>query len=225
MVLTYFVAIPAGVMKAVKHGGVFDTLTSFALFFAFSIPGYIVGVILSLAFTKLYGGLPWFPHSGFTGPDFVTLSLAGKTLDIAWHTALPLAAMTAGSLAMMAMLMKNSLIENLGSDQVRTAIAKGVPFRRAVMGHAFRISLVPLATGFGNIIGALLTGSFLIEQVFEINGFGMSQLQLARGPRLPGVPHEPALRRLPAAPRQHPLRHLRGARRPAHPFRQIKGER
>jgi microcin C transport system permease protein len=73
----------------------------------------------------------------------------------------------------MAMLMKNSMMDNLGSDHVRTAVAKGVPFRRAVMGHAFRNSLVPLATGFGNIIGVLLTGNFIIEKAFDIDGFGM----------------------------------------------------
>jgi microcin C transport system permease protein len=170
VLLTYLVAIPLGVLKAVKHGGVLDTITSFALFFAFSIPGYIIGVLILFVFAfKLH----WFPHSGFTGPDFASLGPWAKTMDIVRHTALPLFAMTVGSLAMMAMLMKNSLIENLGSDPVRTAIAKGVPFRKAVMGHAFRISLVPLATGFGHIVGALLTGSFLIEKIFDINGFGM----------------------------------------------------
>ncbi len=170
VILTYFIAIPLGVVKAVKHGGVLDTISSFALFFAFSIPGYIIGVLTLFVFAfKLH----FFPHSGFTGSDFSTLGPWGRTMDVFRHTALPLFSMTAGSLAMMAMLMKNSLIENLGSDPVRTAIAKGVPFRRAVMGHAFRISLVPLATGFGHIVGALLTGSFLIERIFDINGFGL----------------------------------------------------
>lgn len=168
--LTYLIAIPLGVLKAVKHGGILDTITSFALFFAFSIPGYIIGVLTLFVFAF---NLHWFPHSGLTGPDFAGLGPWGKTMDLVRHTALPLFAMTVGSLAFMAMLMKNSLIENLGSDPVRTAIAKGVPFRRAVMGHAFRISLVPLATGFGHIIGALLTGSFLIERIFDINGFGL----------------------------------------------------
>lgn len=173
VLLTYFIAIPLGVLKAVKHGGILDTVTSFALFFAFSIPGYIIGIILMLGFTNLYGGLAWFPHSHFEAANFDSLSLLEKVVDRAKHTTLPLLAMTVGSLAMMSMLMKNSLIENLGSDPVRTAIAKGVPFRRAVMGHAFRISLVPLATGFGHIVGALLTGSFLVEKIFDINGFGL----------------------------------------------------
>lgn len=170
VLLTYLIAIPTGVMKAVKHGGVLDTITSFGLFFAFSIPGYIIGVLILFVFAFR---LKWFPHSGFTGTDFAALGPWGKTMDLVRHTALPLFAMTVGNLAMMAMLMKNSLIENLGSDPVRTAVAKGVGFRRAVMGHAFRISLVPLATGFGHIVGVLLTGSFLIERIFDINGFGL----------------------------------------------------
>lgn len=178
VLLTYFIAIPLGVVKAVKHGGIFDTISSFLLFFAFSIPGYIIGVLILFVFAfKLH----LLPHSGASGPEFATLGTWGKTVDIAKHTALPLFAMTVGNLAMMAMLMKNSLIENLGSDPVRTAIAKGVPFRKAVMGHAFRISLVPLATGFGHIVGVLLTGSFLIERIFDINGFGLLSFQALVG--------------------------------------------
>lgn len=170
LLITYLIAIPLGVRKAVKHGSLFDNLTSFGLFFAFSIPGYIIGVLLLQLFAHQ---LHWLPHSGFTGPGFDSLGFFGKVGDICRHTALPLLALTVGNLALMAMLMKNSMMDNLGSDHVRTAVAKGVPFRRAVMGHAFRNSLVPLATGFGNIIGVLLTGNFIIEKAFDIDGFGM----------------------------------------------------
>lgn len=169
MLFTYLLAIPLGVMKAVKHGSASDTATSFLLFFAYSIPGYVVGVLCLKLFAHTLG---WFPHTGFTGPDHDSLGFFGQLGDILAHTALPLFALTFGNLAMMTMLMKNSLLDNLGSDHVRTAVAKGVSFRRAVMGHAFRNSLVPLATGFGGIIGILLTGNFLVERIFDIDGFG-----------------------------------------------------
>ena len=70
----------------------------------------------------------------------------------------------AGSFAVTTLVMKNSLMDNLATDYVRTAIAKGMSFRRAVFRHAFRNSLVPIATSFGGNISLILAGSFLIER-------------------------------------------------------------
>jgi microcin C transport system permease protein len=64
-------------------------------------------------------------------------------------------------------------MDNLASDYVRTAISKGLPFRQAVFKHALRNSLIPIATSFGNNISIILSGSFLIETVFNINGMGL----------------------------------------------------
>jgi microcin C transport system permease protein len=69
--------------------------------------------------------------------------------------------------------LKNHLLDNLASDYVRTAIAKGVSFKKAVTKHAMRNSLIPIATTFGQNITLLVTGSFLVETVFDINGFGL----------------------------------------------------
>lgn len=66
-------------------------------------------------------------------------------------------------------------MDNLAADYVRTATAKGVPYTRAVFKHAFRNSLIPIATTFGGNIGILIAGSFLIEKIFDINGFGLMQ--------------------------------------------------
>jgi microcin C transport system permease protein len=78
-----------------------------------------------------------------------------------------------GSFATTTFIMKNSLMDHLSADYVRTAIAKGVPFKKAVFRHAFKNSLVPLATHFGNNISFLLAGSFLVEKVFDIDCFGL----------------------------------------------------
>ncbi|MCB1616957.1 MAG: ABC transporter permease, partial [Pseudomonadales bacterium] len=79
----------------------------------------------------------------------------------------------AGSFALMTFMMKNSMMDNLASDYVRTAMAKGLSFRQAVWKHAFRNSLIPVATSFGQNISLILTGSFLIETIFNIDGFGL----------------------------------------------------
>jgi microcin C transport system permease protein len=86
---------------------------------------------------------------------------------------LPLICYMVGAFAFTTMLVKNNLMDNLAADYVRTAIAKGASYRRAVLVHAMRNSLIPLATTLGHIVSIFVTGSMLIELIFEINGFGL----------------------------------------------------
>ena len=73
----------------------------------------------------------------------------------------------------MTFMSKTALRDNLSSDYVRTAIAKGLPFKRAVFRHALRNSLIPVATSFGQLVSVIISGSFLIEKIFNIDGFGL----------------------------------------------------
>ena len=77
----------------------------------------------------------------------------------------------------MTVLMKNSLLENLSADYVRTAFAKGLTQRQVIWGHALRNSLIPMAASFGNNISLVFTGSYLIETVFNIDGLGLLGFQ------------------------------------------------
>ena len=236
-ILSYSICIPLGVWKAVKHGSVFDTLSSVLVFIAYSIPGWTAGVLLLM----LFGGgtyLNWFPLGGFKSaaipkdsclyqfvepavyvkdipaeeankyedikallkksdasqitsrhpafasvpaekrtvvdnPSHKDLSVVGQIVDIAWHMFLPVFCYVLGSFASMTVLMKNSLMENLGQDYVRTAFAKGLSEKTVIFKHTLRNSLIPLATGLGHMLSIILAGSFLIEKVFNINGFGL----------------------------------------------------
>jgi microcin C transport system permease protein len=107
------------------------------------------------------------------GENFDSLGLAGKIWDVAHHAALPLVCYLIGNFAFMTMLMKNNLMDNLAADYVRTAIAKGATFKRAVLAHALRNSLIPVATTLGHVVSIFVAGSFLIELIFEINGYGL----------------------------------------------------
>ena len=89
------------------------------------------------------------------------------------HCILPMTCYMIGSFAGLTVLMKNSLMENLSQDYVRTAFAKGLNERSVIMYHAVRNSLIPLATGIGGMIGFFLAGSYLIERVFGIDGIGL----------------------------------------------------
>lgn len=101
------------------------------------------------------------------------LNWFGRVVDIAWHMFLPVFCYVLGSFASMTVLMKNSLMENLGQDYVRTAFAKGLSEKTVIFKHTLRNSLIPLATGLGHMLSIILAGSFLIEKVFNINGFGL----------------------------------------------------
>ena len=170
LILTYGVCIPLGIVKAIRHKTTFDNLSSALVFLGYAIPNYVVGIALLTAFAAK---LEWFPLGGFVSDGFDELSATGKVIDVLWHATLPLLAYTAGAFAVTTMLMKNSLMDNLAAEYVRTAIAKGMEFRRAVFNHALRNSLIPIATSFGGSITLILTGSFLIEKVYNIDGFGL----------------------------------------------------
>ncbi|MBD3648249.1 MAG: ABC transporter permease [Pseudomonadales bacterium] len=170
LIITYIVCIPLGVLKAIKHRTVVDNVTSILIFIGYAIPGYALGSLLLLYFSVQ---LEWFPMGGFVSLRFEEMSLWGKIVDLAKHSALPLICYLIGSFALVTLLLKNHLMENLASDYIRTAIAKGVSFNKAVTRHAMRNSLIPIATTFGQNITLLVSGSFLIETIFDIDGFGL----------------------------------------------------
>lgn len=173
-VITYAVSLPLGLLKALKHRTFLDTASSILVFLGYSIPGFALGAILLV---HLGARLNWFPLFGLTSPDFDTFTTWGKLLDLAHHTVLPLICYVIGSFAMLTMMTKNNLMDNLASDYVRTAVAKGAGFRRAVFGHAFRNSMIPVATSLGDLVTIFVSGSMLIETVFDIQGFGLLQYQ------------------------------------------------
>ena len=173
-IITYAVCLPLGVLKALKHRTFIDSASSVLIFLGYSIPGFALGAILLV---HLGARLNLFPLFGLTSPDFSQLDTFGKFKDLAHHTVLPLVCYIVGSFAMLTMLTKNNLMDNLAADYVRTAVAKGASFRQAVFGHAFRNSMIPIATSLGDLVTIFIGGSMLIETVFDIQGFGLLQYQ------------------------------------------------
>jgi len=180
--LTYLVCIPLGIAKALRDGGVFDLLSSLIVFIGYAIPAFALGMLLKILVCGTVEGL-WdlFPVSGFTSQYYDTLSPWGKALDIAHHMALPLLCYMIGNFAVLTQLTKNSLLEQIGRDYIRTVLAKGGSMRRAIWGHALRNGLIPIATGIGGIMTVMFAGSVLIERVFEIPGMGLLSLEAIVG--------------------------------------------
>ncbi|ATG72686.1 peptide ABC transporter permease [Zobellella denitrificans] len=169
--LSYLVSIPLGILKALHHNSRFDSISSMLIYAGYALPAYVVGIFLLTVFAFQLG---WFPMGGFVGDDFHYLDgFWPKALNLFHHALLPLIAYAIGDFAVLTMTMKNSLMENLSADYVRTAVAKGLPFRKAVTRHALRNSLIPIASHFGNVISVFFAGSFLIEVIFNIDGLGL----------------------------------------------------
>jgi len=173
-ILTYLISIPLGVLKAIKDKTWVDSTTSVAIFTGYAVPSFVLGLLLVV---YMAGRLDWFPMQGFTSDEFDELPLLEQIWDIIFHSILPLICYMIGSFASMTVLMKNSLLENLSSDFIRTAFAKGLPPKTVVYRHAMRNSLIPLAASFGNNISLVFMGAYLIEKVFNIDGLGLLGFQ------------------------------------------------
>ncbi len=170
--LIYMISIPLGIKKALKHRSGFDNITSVAVFVGYAIPGYTVALILMAFFAVK---LNWFPIGGLTSEQMIrdVMNPAEKLWDSIVHMVLPMIAYVMGGFAGLTIVMKNNLMENMAADYIKTAVAKGLTFKAAMWKHAFRNSIIPIASNLGGLISIFLSGAFLIENIFNIRGMGM----------------------------------------------------
>ncbi|HMP89207.1 MAG TPA: ABC transporter permease subunit [Kiritimatiellia bacterium] len=181
-VLTYMICIPLGIAKALRQGTVFDVSSSMLVFAGYAMPAFALGMVLKMLFCGTLDGFwAWFPVAGFESDGFANMTLWEQIKDRFHYMFLPLICYVSGNFAVLTVLMKNSLLDQIGSDYIRTVLARGGTYRRAVWGHAFRNSLIPIATGFGSILTLMFAGSVVIEQVFEIPGMGRLSLEAIVG--------------------------------------------
>ena len=177
-IISYLVCIPLGIKKALNHGSKFDLISSAIVFMAYSIPGWAFGGVLLVLFG---GGSFWdvFPLGSLHSPQEIwqNLSWFEKIIDQVHHAILPILAWSITSFATLTILMKNSLLENMSQDYIRTAFAKGLSEKRVIWVHAVRNSLIPIASGIGYILATIIAGSYFIELIFNINGFGKMGFQ------------------------------------------------
>jgi microcin C transport system permease protein len=172
LILSYLISIPLGVYKAIKDGSKFDYFSSFLLFVAYAIPGFMLGILLIV---YLAGGsfLDIFPIGGLYSDFYDEMNTWEKIVDRAYHFVLPTICYTIGSYTTLTFLMKNSLMEEISKDYVRTARAKGLSEKIIYLKHALRNALIPIVTGIGGFLGIFFAGSLLIEKVFQLDGIGL----------------------------------------------------
>ncbi len=172
LALSYLVSILLGIYKAIKNGGHFDYFTSLALFIMYSIPGFMLAILLIVYFA---GGnfFDWFPIGELYSDGYSDMSLWGKIVDRVHHFILPLICYMIGSFTVLTMLMKNSLLDEIKKDYIRTARAKGLSERAVYLKHALRNALIPIVTGVGGFLSVFFSGSLLLETIFQLDGMGL----------------------------------------------------
>lgn len=171
-ILAYLISIPLGIWKAIKNGTEFDWFSSFILLILYSVPPFMLAILMIV---YLAGGsfLDIFPIGGLYSDGYAEMTLMGKIWDRIHHFVLPLTCYVIGSFTTLTLLMKNSLLEEISKDYIRTARSKGLDEKTVVMKHALRNAMIPIATGFGGFIGVFFAGSLLIEKVFQLDGIGL----------------------------------------------------
>jgi microcin C transport system permease protein len=177
--LVYLVSIPLGIAKATRDGTPFDVWTSGAVVVGYAIPGFLFAILLVVL---LAGGsfVQWFPLRGLVSDNWAQLTWWRRALDYAWHLVLPVVAMVAGGFAGLAMLTKNSFMDEIGKQYVATARAKGLTKARVLYGHVFRNAMLIVVAGFpGALIGILFTSALLVEVIFSLDGLGLLGFEAA----------------------------------------------
>lgn len=171
LVIAWGLAIPLGVLAAVRPGSVPDLLCGFIAFFGLSIPSVFFALLMVL-FASLTG---WFPIGDMMDVvNYDSMTLWEKVKNQVHHLILPAIVIGTGSMAGYMRQTRGNMVEALTQDYVRTARAKGLSPKKVLFKHALRNAINPLITLFGYSLAYLLTGSFLVEMV--MNWPGMARL-------------------------------------------------
>lgn len=159
IVVAILSGISLGIIAAVRAGSIWDSLSVGFSLIGVAIPSFVLAPILVYVFSLRLG---WLPVSGWGRPEYLVM---------------PVLILGIRPAAMIARLMRTSLIETLSQDFVRTARAKGLSFGQALRRHALPNALPPVVIGIGNSFGFLLTGSFIVETIFGIPGLGARSVE------------------------------------------------
>ncbi|CUR60215.1 putative peptide transport system permease [metagenome] len=181
-ILAAVIGIWLGIRGAWKRGGAFDKVSTGSSLTLYSMPEWWLGMLLILVLAVGFGPLPGlFPTGGLHSVDSDPSSVSG-ILDTAWHLTLPVATLTLAYLADYALIMRSSLLDEIGEDYLTTARAKGLRDIQVRNRHAVRNALLPTTTVAALSLGFVVTGAITIETVFSIPGLGLLGVDALKGP-------------------------------------------
>lgn len=169
LALTYILAIPMGLFSSARAGKGDERVLSIVLYMLYSFPSFVAALFLQLYLSVKLG---WLPLQDMVSPEHDSMSTAARTWDVLKHALMPVICYTYGSLAYYSRFIRANMQEVLRQDYIRTARAKGLDEKTVIVKHAFRNTLIPLVTLIGLTLPSLLSGSVIIEQIFNWPGMG-----------------------------------------------------
>ncbi|MGB2630827.1 MAG: ABC transporter permease [Candidatus Omnitrophota bacterium] len=169
LIVIFCLALPIGIISAVKRNSVFDRVMTVVVFIGYAMPTFWLALLLIFFFGFK---LQWFPVSGMSPWYTQYLDVFGKIRDLAWHMVLPVVTTAFGGLAALSRYSRSSMIEVMQENYILTARAKGLTERRIIMVHALRNALLPIVTIMGLTLPGLISGSFIFETIFAWPGMG-----------------------------------------------------
>lgn len=167
--LIVIIAIPVGILSAVKQYSLFDKLTTLFVFVGFSTPAFWLALIMMIIFGVTLGLLP---ISGMQSIDVSGMSFLERAMDQAKHLILPVLLSAFGGIAGFSRYSRSSMLEVIRQDYIRTARAKGLKESEIIFTHALRNALMPIVTILGLAVPGLIGGSVIFESIFAIPGMG-----------------------------------------------------
>ncbi|MDZ4197789.1 MAG: ABC transporter permease subunit [Kiritimatiellia bacterium] len=178
MIITWVVALPAGVIAAVRQYGFSDKLLSFLTFIGMAMPPFLLAVLVRYILQRaadpesVLAFLPDLPNSERTSIHFDSMSFWQQQVDLFRHAIAPTLVMAMGGMAGMQRVMRGTMLETQRQQYITTARAKGLSERVVIYKHALRNAITPFVAGFGSILPGLIGGSLFIEMVFNYPGVG-----------------------------------------------------
>ena len=167
IIFALVLGIPLGIIAALKRGKYQDRLAMIVAIIGISVPSFVLAGLMQKYFVDIHNG--FLIYNGFL-PEFFRIRLSGW--DSPEKKILPVVALGLYTVALIARLLRDKMIEVMGQDYIRLAVAKGVKPKNIVFKHALRNAILPIITIMGPTIAAVLTGSFVIEKMFSIPGLG-----------------------------------------------------
>jgi peptide/nickel transport system permease protein len=184
LIATLVVALPLGIYSAVRQGKAFDRVSSTLLYMLYSVPPYVMGMLLIL---YLGVKLDLLPFRGMRSDHFDQLSSWDRFWDVSRHYVMITFCFAFGNLAYYSRFVRQNLLEVIRQDYVRTARAKGLPERTVILRHAFRNSLIPLISLIGLTFPFVLSGSVILEYMFNWPGLGRLYFESVLGRDYPTI--------------------------------------
>ncbi|BAY43678.1 binding-protein-dependent transport systems inner membrane component [Scytonema sp. HK-05] len=174
LIVTWAIAIPLGIVAAVKQNQWVDRVLQVISYAGQGFPSFITALLLLILAQNVS---PIFPVGDMTSINHAELNWFGKILDIGWHMILPTIALSVTSFAGLQRITRGELLDVLRQDYIQTARAKGLPENRVIYVHALRNAINPLMTLLGFELAGLLGGAFIAEFFFNWPGLGRLTLQ------------------------------------------------